>query len=158
MSTILKALEKKKSEKINEPDVAPSTYDYTMHLKRKPAVRYVAILLAVCVILICGGIAALIFLKNPTPASTAGNEKIPQSTPIVAAAKPVQTPAEETPKPEPPTLRLGGIFKDSSGSEAIINNRIYRVGDTVEGAKLIKISDETVTIELNGETRELRSR
>lgn len=47
-------------------------------------------------------------------------------------------------------IELGGIMRGSDGNFAIINKRFVRVGQTVNNAKIIRIGDHSVEIELKG--------
>jgi len=54
------------------------------------------------------------------------------------------------PQPSTPKLKLSGILRGLDGSTAIINGRFLKVGDQIDGAKVVKISKYTVTLELAG--------
>ncbi|MGD0336918.1 MAG: hypothetical protein ABSB18_07490 [Candidatus Omnitrophota bacterium] len=56
----------------------------------------------------------------------------------------------KTPTLIPGAFVLNGIFYATDGCYALVNNRIVREGDTVEGAKVTKISDEGVSLESEG--------
>ena len=47
-------------------------------------------------------------------------------------------------------LVLQGIMYSSKGSEAVINNKVFEEGDTVEGYKIKKIDAYKVVFERNG--------
>lgn len=59
-----------------------------------------------------------------------------------------------TPQPapvkRPPALTVRGVVWGGSEPEAIINDEVYRVGDTVESAKILSIDQAGVTIEHDG--------
>lgn len=51
--------------------------------------------------------------------------------------------------PAPPELRVQGVMLGSMPS-AIINNKVYRVGESINGAKIVSIERQGVVIEFNG--------
>jgi len=69
-------------------------------------------------------------------------------------------------KPEPPTqkepvvwpiLTLKGLLKGSRSAAAKINNAIVSVGEEIDGAKVIAITSDAVTLQYKGATCVLRS-
>ena len=53
--------------------------------------------------------------------------------------------------PQPmPTLKLQGIFFIGSKPEAIINRQVVSEGDSIEGAKVVKVAREGVTVSFGG--------
>jgi hypothetical protein len=55
-----------------------------------------------------------------------------------------------------PQLKLNGIFYRPSNPSAIINGRLINKGDIIEGAKIISIDRNAVTVEFSNQTRILR--
>ncbi len=53
--------------------------------------------------------------------------------------------------PQPPPLSLQGIFWGTPRPQALINRRILSVGDTIEGARVMAINREGVTVSFQGE-------
>ena len=49
--------------------------------------------------------------------------------------------------------KLTGIVWGSHGYQALINDRVVRVGDQVDGARIVKITKTGVEVEKNGEAR-----
>ncbi len=49
-----------------------------------------------------------------------------------------------------PTWTLGGILYDDLSPAAIINGRVMRTGESIEGAKILKIDRNKVTLENSG--------
>ena len=49
-----------------------------------------------------------------------------------------------------PDLNLSGIVYSAQQSYCIINNRIVKTGDTIQGAKLVNVSQNTVTLDYQG--------
>jgi hypothetical protein len=64
------------------------------------------------------------------------------------------TQAAPTAAPPPPaTLNVHGIMSDSKGNLALINDQVYQAGDEVDGAKIIKIDLNSITVNINGEEK-----
>jgi predicted HAD superfamily phosphohydrolase len=57
----------------------------------------------------------------------------------------------------PPALSIQGLVWGGVLPEAIINNKIVKVGDTIENARIIDINKEGVTIFFNGQQYTLPS-
>jgi len=72
-----------------------------------------------------------------------------------AIAMPVQWPAPPARKPGDKP-RLQGIFYSSSHPTIILEGRSCAEGDSVEGMRVLKIAPDKVTVEWNGQARELR--
>ena len=62
-----------------------------------------------------------------------------------------QTKTTQPPEAEmsPPPLQLQGVFWGIPRPQAIINRQILSVGDTIEGAQLVSVSKEGVTVSFN---------
>jgi len=58
--------------------------------------------------------------------------------------------------PTPPPLKLQGIYYSRSNPAALINGKALFVGETVEGARVVRIERESVTLEQGGKTNVLR--
>jgi hypothetical protein len=78
--------------------------------------------------------------------------------PVVAAEpKPAPAPAPQAAKPAPVAFdalkyKVNGVILGDDGGTAILNNRLVRVGDTVDGAKVLKITARGVHVEFGGQT------
>jgi len=46
----------------------------------------------------------------------------------------------------PPSLKIQGVFWDCDSARAIINNKIVKAGDIIEGAKIVSIEKDNITI------------
>lgn len=57
-----------------------------------------------------------------------------------------------------PILRLSGIVYDNERPYAIVNNRVVSKGDTIDGATLIEVRQESVMFVFNDKEFEVRSR
>ncbi len=53
-------------------------------------------------------------------------------------------------------LILSGIVFSEKSPMAVINSRMVRVGDIVDGGKVIRIDPESVTVEINGKRKQLQ--
>jgi hypothetical protein len=73
------------------------------------------------------------FVTPPAPTTPA--------TPVTAAG-----PAAAGERPAPPPLELKGIVSFPGGFLAIVNNQIVKVGDTVSGYRVERITDKSVTV------------
>jgi thioredoxin-related protein len=89
-------------------------------------------------------------LRRVTPTSGAAAAVIPRSATV---PQPAPAPRPQNPGGEP---KLQGIVYSSSHPTAMINGSICEVGDTVKGARVIKIERETVTVEYEGQTKVLQ--
>lgn len=67
-----------------------------------------------------------------------------------------QTESVQSIPPKFPELKLNGIFYRSSKPSAIINGRLISLGEEIEGAKVISIERNSVTVEFSNQTRILR--
>ena len=56
-----------------------------------------------------------------------------------------------------PTLTLQGLTYRGSNSSAVINGRVVRVGERVEGVQVIMIDRNSVWVELDGQTNRIWS-
>ena len=68
-----------------------------------------------------------------------------EESPLFASV-PATTPISRT-----PDLTLTGIVYSPNGSYCIINNRIIKVGDTVQGARLLTVSQNSVRLDYQGQ-------
>ncbi len=100
--------------------------------------------------------------KHPLPAKAdakaASAKKDPPASP---APKPKPQTAEKKPPPAAPPvdtshLKVSSIMLGPRGGTAIINGRPVGVGETVGGAKVIKITRRIVEVEINGRRATLR--
>ena len=95
--------------------------------------------------------------ESETPAKTE------TSKPIAVSQKPKTTritPAEQKPEPEPvhqetvtirpSEMNITGIVTGSGEPFAIINDQVYKEGDSVGNAKIIKISEGKITFDYSG--------
>ncbi len=64
---------------------------------------------------------------------------------LTAAAK--VAPVPPTPEPDPPQFTLQGITREGRNFEAMINGRTVRVGDEVDGARVIAIERRLVRLQ-----------
>jgi len=80
---------------------------------------------------------------EPTPAPPEMPE--PKAAPPQAEAKPARPPPVDTSR-----FKVSSIVSGPQGGTAIINGRPVRVGDTVGGAKVIKITPRSVEVEIDG--------
>lgn len=60
-------------------------------------------------------------------------------------------PAPPEPKVDPSSYKLSGILTGADGGTAIVNGRFLKVGQTVNGAKVVKITSHAVHLEVSGQ-------
>ena len=80
---------------------------------------------------------------------------IPEIKSASATNAVADTNAVEAAKPAFPVLKLQGVFYRLRNPSVVINKKTYLVGQQVEGAKVVAISRESVTVEWNGERKVL---
>jgi hypothetical protein len=85
--------------------------------------------------------------KTKKPEDLVPLAKITINPPASSTAANTTTPA---PAPLPTTLNVHGIMANASGNLALINNRVYQEGDEVDGAKIIKINLDSITVNIDG--------
>lgn len=66
------------------------------------------------------------------------------------AAPPSPAAAPPSPAAQLPALRLRGLSRSGSRSWAFINDRMLKVGDTVEGAEVVEILSDRVKLKSGG--------
>jgi hypothetical protein len=101
--------------------------------------------------------AQLHLTPAPRPATATGDVEAANYQPIVAAnifsetraepARPTPTPRVERPRDPAELLALHGTTIGPKGAVALIGAEVYRLGDIVAGAKVVAITDSTVTLE-----------
>ena len=69
---------------------------------------------------------------------------------------PVSSPASTIKPPAPTTLSVHGIMSGSTGNLVLIDDQVYQEGDEVDGAKIIKIDLDSITVILNGQEQKIR--
>ena len=74
----------------------------------------------------------------------------PQTDPAAALASTTAFAAPtqplQPPEPKPPALKLSGIVRGAGEPVAIINDHIIQVGDSVEGATLVAVTEDSATL------------
>ena len=145
--------------------------------RKKPQLNWGPIFILLVLVLITGPIVAPIFSTpfktaaystgNLSPKSVAQNVPVQPITDLAKAvvsseppvARKAQFAVEESPlfgnsqshAPwQMPSLNLSGIVYSPEESYCIINNKIVKVGDTVQGAKLLSVSHNLVTLDYQG--------
>jgi hypothetical protein len=101
---------------------------------------------------------AQLHLTPPRPATPTGDVEAANYQPIVAAnifsetrgiepTHPAPTTHVERPRDPAELLALHGTTIGPRGAVALIGAEVYRLGDIVAGAKLVAITDSSVTLE-----------
>ncbi|HUU91518.1 MAG TPA: hypothetical protein VM238_09930 [Phycisphaerae bacterium] len=91
----------------------------------------------------------------PEPSGPQTVLKVGEPTPAAPEPKAAPPQAQAKPEPSPPPVdtsrfKVSSIVSGPHGGTAIINGRPVRVGDTVAGAKIIKIAPRSVEVEIDG--------
>ncbi len=86
------------------------------------------------------------FALNDAPSATA---------PAESATTAVTPPAESAAATAPASFKLQGIIYRPSNPSAVVNTRTVFIGDTVGNARVRSISEQSVTLEVGGETKVL---
>lgn len=156
MSIIYDAL--KKIERSQNKDSS-----VTMNKLKKPKPKiYLVYVLTLCL----GFFMANIFLKSFTKTfEVQTNKKTPDvkevGSPAIETSEPITktdvvVPSEPEKKPLPQFV-LNGVFFSQDQGYALINNRIVKEGDVVEGALVLRITLEEVVLEHAGSTIKLEA-
>jgi hypothetical protein len=94
--------------------------------------------------------------QQPAAPASARPPHPPEAQKAPAVAKEaVRKPVPAEKKGVPPALSLNGIFFDELRPYVLINNKILKEGDTVEGAKVVQILPDRVYLDFEGQPLEL---
>jgi hypothetical protein len=85
----------------------------------------------------------------PVPAP---EPEVPTAPPATATKVPAPAPSVAPLVEAPPDFRLNGIIYSSVPS-AIVNGRMVKVGDQVNGATVVAIEQTNVTLQVNGQRK-----
>ncbi len=175
MSIIHDALKKAQTEtkKQDFPSAQPAGRLEIDFQKRKQGLNWGPIFVVLVLLLITGPIIAPVFstpfkqanaqvAAAPKPmAATSDAEgrvelaSLPAAAEEAASTRQAQFGIEETmmiPTPySRPNFALSGIIYSPQDSYCLINDKVIRVGESIEGAKLAKVTPEEVTLEYHGE-------
>ena len=162
MSIIYDAL--KKIEKKIEAAPRKDQEAKSVKKSKRPLGAYLAYAFVVCVGILIGNMVFGSFrqkvkagyapsVKLPplasSPAGTRPLAQLPETILAPATADPGSA-KKQNKAPAAPILTLNGVFFSDDGGYALINNRIVREGDTIEGIKIVRISSEEVELDNNG--------
>lgn len=82
-------------------------------------------------------------VSAPVPASTpAPRQFLIEESPLFQSAVPLPA--------NPPALNLSGIMRSPSDAYCIINNKIVKMGESIEGARLIRVESDHVVLDFKG--------
>lgn len=149
MSIINEALKK------TEQQLQKNAGSENLALKPKPGIKpvllYILILLAG---LALGNIIFNLLRYKVKPAKpiekTVSSSQLPVAPVVLPAAPDAVMPQVMPPAPKQDFV-LNGIFFSDSGGYALVNNQIVKQGDSVDGAKVVKITVNSVEINWEGE-------
>ena len=149
MSIIYDAL--KKIEKKAEPAVPKVQVAKSVNKSQRPLGAYLLYALVAFIGILIGNFIFGSF-RQKVKAGYAPSAKTPPPVSSPAVTRPLAKLPETVPAPVPaaPQLVLNGVFFSDDGGYALINNRIVREGDTIEGVKIVRISSEEVELDNSG--------
>jgi len=95
---------------------------------------------------------------TPKPAPAVKPPSPPKPAPVKTAAGPRQpvrsarpTPPRPRPRVNPGRFRLSAIMRGPGGGAALINGFMLRVGQEIDGAKIVRIDQYSVELDLDGQ-------
>jgi len=91
------------------------------------------------------------------PAETAPAETVPETTTPAATATNDPLPSVAT-QPKPPGFRLNGIIYGTARASAMVNGKTVYVGDQVDGATVVAIGPDIVTLLVDGQRKTYKLR
>jgi len=137
MSIIYDALKKVENTLVNSQEAKGEK-----NLKPKPKPKsYLLVVLAVCL----GFFIANILLKLQPP-HPGPHKTIPSPLPLFKALSPLESAPIQTSS----SLTLNGVYFSGDEGSALINNRLVKKGDKVNGATVLQIYLDEVELERNG--------
>ena len=160
MSIINDAL-KKAQKQDNQPKSTPAAegrpgVEVQQYQKKKSDVNWGPFFVLAVLLLITGPIVAPLF-SSPFRNQSHTSLNAPQDlkTQAVDARKAQfgieEAPANMMPLMAIPNLAVTGIVYSDQDSYCIINGKILKVGDKIQGAKLVDVTPMSVTLEYHGE-------
>jgi len=165
MSIIYDALKKVERAHQDDPQVGP---DIETKKRLSPTLRvYLVYALALC--LGAWVMNAMFFLLSKSPHGIVNNQPQLQAkaSSVVSTAKedvygyapvsPAVMKAASAANSGRMSFSLNGIFFSEDEGFALINNQIVKQGDTIEGAKILRISVNEVELDLDGSVFKLSS-
>ncbi len=164
MSIIHEALKKvQKNLQENQDKTSPSflSGDYSAQAVRTAkamtaAVWPIALLIAIGAAL---WLSFPLWQKFPAAAPAAVPPDLPpEQTPEPVVVQPTVAPPPAPALPEPVHLiiNIQGIMDNNGTAVALINNKIYEVGDEIEGLKILAITENRITVLKNGKEETIR--
>ncbi len=119
-----------------------------------PALRrsVLPVIIAVCAVIIGGGIAWFILRPKPTVEGAApAASPVATKTPVTAQLEPRPAIIPQPPPADDPAYKLTGIMRDPDGKPcAILNGRVVSVSNYVDGATVKSIEKDRVTLDVSG--------
>src|SRR5215471_15193374 len=94
--------------------------------------------------------------NNPPASEPADSQSVREPSPETVSPAVVTITATPTVAPKEiakPAFRLNGIFYVASKPSAVVNGKTVFVGEQVNGAKVVSISRDSVTLDMNGELK-----
>ena len=162
MSIIHEALKKAQQSLQKNTSAAPA--EPIIAVGPAPAYRQGAgkvLLFFVLLVIICAALSAGYMYWRTRPAKIAIVALSPappkkDTTPPPAGPAKTIVPAADT--ASKPALKIQGIMADPKGNVALINDKIYAEGDDIDGAKIVRISLDSIVISRDGKEETLSAK
>ena len=165
MSTISDALKKKRGEEDEPSKETSAPRIVEVHVPKDHSARNTLLATVLGVLVLCAAIAGGYVLlgkmgatdrrapARPAPPATAVTPATTVTPASEVPATHVETPATGAEAPALPKLQ--GIMGNRFDPSAIINGRKVKLGDTIDGYKLMAVEEDRVVVERDGTRHEL---
>ncbi len=91
-----------------------------------------------------------------SPASEQDASTSQGATNSSAAAATTENPPDAEDKDQWPSIKLTAIANAGNSPIVVLNGSVYEVGETIDGAKLIKVMPNAIELEFRGERKKIR--
>jgi hypothetical protein len=94
--------------------------------------------------------APVVTTQESAPASGSPTADVNPPAPLASPA-PTTQPAPAPVQFDVAKYKVGGVLLDDENSSAVVNGRIVRLGDIIDGAKVVKITSRNVQVRIAGQ-------
>ena len=147
------------SQEVSPPDYRPTTKTFSLTPRKRPHIGLIIALVVTCGLALFSVINQTALTFSPTPSISLPPLDMdqPPSPYEITISNPVPFPDPSAPLKSlsqaiPEGITIGGIVDMGDKNVALINDKIYEIGDTVDGMKIINISLDSVQMINKGET------
>lgn len=144
------------SQDVTPPDYHPITKTFSLTPKKRPHISLIIALVVTCGLALFSVIDQTALTFSPTPSISLPSLDMsqPPSPYEVTISAPVPSaPFDSLSQVIPEGITIGGIVNMEDKNVALINDKIYEIGDTVDGMKIINITLDSVQMINKGETK-----